>query len=247
MGITGPLVLVTMSCPDAGVRATVSHSVTLELNQTRPVLNLARLHAFLVQLGVPPVGRFQLDVDLPVGGGAGMSTAALVAVAQVVGADPDLIAGACLAIEGASDPLMEDIADGVLWAPRQAQVLTPMAKPPAAEVVGGFWGAPITTDPTDQDFPEVEDLVRAWANAPDIVEAAKLATESAARTAAMRGPGNEPTLDVAASLGALGIARAHTGSARAFIFAPGTVPRSAASLLEETGFKNIIRFRTGHR
>lgn len=176
-----------------------------------------------------------------------MSTAALVALARASGADEARIAEACLAIEGASDPLMLDHPDAVLWAPRRARPLCPLPRPPAAEIVGGLWGAPCQTDPDDFAFGPIDDLVAAWADGPGLAEAGRLATLSAERTTAIRGPGDDPTADIAHRLGALGIARAHTGPARALIFAPGDVPADTEAALQEAGYTNILRFRTGRR
>jgi hypothetical protein len=51
--------------------------------------------------------------------------------------------------------------------------------------------------------------------------------------------------DLARELGALGYARAHTGPARALIFAPGKVPGGAGAALQEAGLRDVLRFRTG--
>jgi hypothetical protein len=74
---------------------------------------------------------------------------------------------------------------------------------------------------------------------------ARIASESSARTTALRGPGDDPTAALAARLGALGHARAHTGSARALIFPPGEAPARAEAALRAAGYSGILRFRTG--
>ena len=51
--------------------------------------------------------------------------------------------------------------------------------------------------------------------------------------------------EVGAALGALGYARAHTGSARAFIFAPGTAPAIGADILSAAGLSDVFTFDTG--
>jgi hypothetical protein len=51
--------------------------------------------------------------------------------------------------------------------------------------------------------------------------------------------------DLARDLGALGYARAHTGPARALIFAPGKVPNGAGAALKEAGLRDVLHFRTG--
>lgn len=248
LGAEGRLALVTLACPVVGVRADVGGAGTsLQIDQNTPMLQDDRAGRFLSALGVETSGRIRLRADLPVGGGAGMSTAALVALARSVGAAEDRIAHACLAAEGASDPLMLPQPDAVLWAPRIGQVLQQMPASPAAEIVGGLWGPPVWTDPTDTAFPKINDLVAAWTRGPELGEAARLATLSAERTRHVRGPADDPTPGLVHALGALGYARAHTGPARALIFAPGSVPGGAKAALHTTGYTHIMRFHTGTR
>jgi uncharacterized protein involved in propanediol utilization len=185
--------------------------------------------------------------DLPPGGGAGMSTAALVALARAVGADETRIAAACLAAEGAVDPLMLDAPDAVLWGSRSTRVLAGMPPPPRAEIVGGFWGPPERTDPADTRFSKVDDLIAAWATGPDVREAARIASLSAERCATLRGPAEDPTPALAARLGALGWVRAHTGSARGLVYPPGGVPEGAEEALRSAGYTHVLRFETGGR
>ncbi len=249
-GLWGPdrtLALITQVCPVAGVGARVEPADAFALRQTQPVLDDERCQRFLGALDISRDCLIDLSVDLPPGGGAGMSTAALVAIARASGAGEDTIAAVCLAIEGATDPLMLTSPDQVLWAPRAARVLSSLPSPPEAEVVGGFWGQPCQTDPDDLDFPAVDDLIAAWQNGPALAEAARLASDSCARTTAMRGPIGDPTPDIARGLGALGVSRAHTGPARSFIFQPGRAPAATERTLQDAGYTHVIRFRTGGR
>ncbi|TNF19459.1 MAG: hypothetical protein EP318_14680 [Rhodobacteraceae bacterium] len=209
------------------------------------MLSLARARDFLARIGAPP-GVFRLRAEMPPGGGAGVSTAALVALAGAVGQGGAALAAACLAVEGASDPLMLPQPDAVLWAPREGQVVTPVAPLPLVEVVGGFRGAPQVTDPADLDFPDVADLVARLARPCDAATLGQLASESARRCTVLRGPADDPCAALAADLGALGYLRAHTGSARGLIFAPGTVPPGAEAALARAGLTGVLRFRTGH-
>lgn len=246
MGPEGPLVLVTVACSALGVRAHWVSEGPLEIRQERPVLTESRARDFLARIGAPQ-GVFRMQADMPPGGGAGASTAALLALAAVSGQGGAALAGACLAVEGASDPLMLPVPDAVLWAPREARVAAAIPPLPQVEVIGGFWGPPQVTDPADLDFPDVSDLV-AWLEHPcDAATLAHLASESARRCTALRGPGDDPCAALAADLGALGYLRAHTGSARGLIFAPGTVPERAEEALCAVGFSGILRFETGHR
>ena len=240
----GEVALVTVRCPALGV--TVEHlgDGSLCLEDPARVLPPDRAHAILDRLALRS-GRFRLIADMPPGGGAGASTAALVALARAAGHSGEGLAVACVAVEGASDPLMLPEPDRVLWAPRRAEILKELAPPPAAIVVGGFWGRPFRTRPADMDFPDVSDLVSEWRRAETVTEAAAIASESARRTSAQRGPKDDPTEELVRDLGALGHLRAHTGSARGLIFAPGDVPDRAEAALSAAGFKSVLTFATG--
>ena len=208
--------------------------------------------AFLAALGLPARGRYRLSLDMPPGGGAGASTASLLALAEAAGARaaPAALAAACRAAEGAVDPLMLPEPDACLWAPREARAIRALPAPPPACIVGGFWGPAARTDPADDAFPEVSDLLPLWEGAVrtgDLATCAAVACTSAARTTAMRGPDGDPTPDVAMRLGALGWLRAHTGSARALVFAPRAVPEGAEAMLREAGYAGTVRFETGPR
>lgn len=246
MGPEGPLVLVTVACSALGVTAQRLADGPLDLRQERPVLTVARAREFLGRIGAPQ-GSFRLQAEMPPGGGAGASTAALLALAAVSGQGGASLAGACLAVEGASDPLMLPVPDAVLWAPREARVAAAIPGLPQVEVIGGFRGAPQVTDPADLEFPDVSDLVARLEQPCDAAALAQVASESARRCTALRGPGDDPSAALAEDLGALGHVRAHTGSARGLIFAPGTVPERAEAVLAEAGLTEMLRFRTGHR
>ena len=235
LGPDGPLALITVACPALGVRA-----------GSGPGLPTDVTGRFAEALGVTLPGT-GLTADAPLGGGAGMSTAMLVALGHAADVrDPSRLAAACLLAEGAVDPLMLDRPDGVLWAPRQAKTLAAIIPPPEAEIVGGFLGSPVYTDPADERFPDIADLVALWAESqPDLPTAAAIASESARRTDAARGRESGPIPALAADLGALGVLRAHTGSACGLIFAPGKAPEAAEAALIAAGVTGVLRFRTG--
>lgn len=245
--VDGSLALVTLDCRSMGVRATWAEAEQPALDDPAGLIGNTRAKALFSALGVAPRGKITLTPDLPPGGGAGMSTAALVALARAAGAQEAAIAAACLEVEGAVDPLMLARPDGTLWAPRSAKALADLPPPPKADILGGFWGEPQRTDPGDHDFPPVDDLVADWAKGPDLPQATRLASLSAARTTAMRGPADDPTEALAGDIGALGWARAHTGSARALIFAPGTIPQGADGRMRAAGYTHVLRFSTGGR
>jgi len=235
LGPDGPLALVTLACTVAPV----------EQDGTDPLMPASVIAAFCDALGVADPG-IGLVARMPLGAGTGASTAALIAIARAAGVtDPDRVRAACLTAEGASDPLMLPRPDAVLWAPREGRVLREGRTPPRAQIVGGFFGPPTPTDPADIAFPDIADLADAWSAAETLDDHARIATESALRCTALRGPANDPTRLLAADLGALGHARAHTGSARALIFAPGTAPDGAEQALAQSGLAAPLQFVTG--
>lgn len=244
---TGEVALVTLACPLRGTSVTWSPAAELLVDDPARLVGPDRAAALLRALGLSARGRVVVAPDLPPGGGAGMSTAALVALSRAAGGQDSRIAAACRTVEGAVDPLMLPSPDAVLWAPRAARVLTALPPPPAAEILGGFWGPPMATDPSDTAFPPIDDLIAEWAQGPSLPQAARLASLSAARTTAMRGPVDDPTPALAADLCALGWARAHTGPARALIFAPGDAPAEGETRMRDNGYTHVLRFSTGGR
>lgn len=278
-----PVALVTLACPSHGVRATLAASAPPGIDGIEGFLDTSEARRFLAAFACELPGRVRLTADLPPGSGAGMSTAALVALARVLGAAEARLPAACLAAEGATDPLMYSAPDALLWAPRRAVALRALSRPPAAEIVGGLLGPPERTDPADTNFPNIADLAADWVSALTsdhttralardrrygrafaegeirapgrargdgqgagrLAYLARIASESAARTTALRGPRDDPTPALAARLGALGHARAHTGPARALIFPPGEAPAGAEAALRGAGYACVLRFRTG--
>lgn len=243
LGPNGAIALISLPCPafwveparDAGTVALLDPGCA------------ARLCAAL-GLALPDVSDMPaLAATMPPGGGAGSSTAALVALARHLGADhpPEDLARACAAAEGASDPLMFDHAERLLFAPREGRIIARLHALPRFEVLGGFLGPGSRTRAEDVDFPDVSDLVEAWRTGPDLAGLAALASESARRCLARRGPADDPTESLASDLGALGFVIAHTGSARGLIFAPGTVPAGAEDRLRAEGFLQVVCFGAG--
>jgi uncharacterized protein involved in propanediol utilization len=247
LGPGGPVVLITLPCPVLAAEA-VWRPGHFALHQPGArVATPGIVAALLVRLGVPRRGRFSLRLAMMPGGGAGASSAALMALARAAGVeDVDAITRACLAIEGATDPLLFPAPERVLWASRLGEARAAMPPLPRMEILGGFRGPGVATDPADNNFPDVADLVATWpAACGDAAGVARLAQMSAERTLAVRGPRDDPTAELARSFGALGWAMAHTGAARALIFRPGTAPEAAVADLRAAGFCSITRFRIG--
>lgn len=248
-GRDGPVALITLPCQPLAVTVTLRPGDRLHLEfGGPPFVTTAHIRRLLELLDLPQGGTFTISADMPPGGGAGLSTATLVALARAAGARAAQIAAACVAVEGASDPLMIDAPERRLWASRSAQTLMPLPPIPDFDIIGGFWGNGINTDPHDVDFNDISDLIEQWipaALAQNRSALARIATQSAQRTTLLRGPYCDPTPDLARELGALGHIRAHTGSARGLIFAPGTIPGNGSAALHAAGFQHIISFRTG--
>ncbi|MFQ8432359.1 propanediol utilization protein [Amaricoccus sp. W119] len=254
LGPDGPVALVTLPCPALAIRCDWRPG-PFALRQIGPaVIGQRAALALLRRLGLPARAAFRLSGALPPGGGAGASTAARVAFARAAAEAAGLpvpeapaLARACVASEGASDPLMYPEPARLLWGSRAGRVLATLPPPPPLEVIGGFFGPARRTDPRDHDFPDIADLAEAWPRAvSDARAAARLASESARRVLGHRHKGlADPTEALADRLGALGFAIAHTGSARALLFRPGEVPAAATAALRKAGFQQVTRFRAG--
>lgn len=240
LGAGGPLALVSLPCPAVWIEPGPVADAGL--------IGPRRLAALCAALGLPVPARMPaLHATMPQGGGAGSSTAALVAAARLIGFDgpPEDLARACVAAEGASDPLMFPAPHRLLFAPREGRVLRSLPALAAFTVVGGFWGEDRRTDPQDLEFPDIADLVDRWSRLATLPEMAALASESARRTLVRRGPADDPTAALARALGAEGWLIAHTGSARGLIFAPGRVPAGAEDRLRAAGLRGVLRFAGG--
>ena len=245
IGPSGPVALVTLPCHSLWAEASVIPSNSFGLYQAQQAVPRAVLRRLLESLGAPVRGKFTLKLSMPLGGGAGASTAALLALGLAAGAEAGFaLEAAVLAAEGASDPLLRLAPERVLWASRLGIALGDLPPLPRFEVLGGFLGPGLRTDPLDHNFPDISDLIAAWPG-PDLATMADLASQSARRTLALRGPANDPTEAIARRHGALGFCIAHTGAARGLIFAPRTVPQAAAADLRAAGFSRITQFGCG--
>ena len=244
VGPKGPVALITLPCPVLWAEATMRPG-GFAVYQPTKIVRRGQVRRLLQQLGLPVSGKFRLRLTMPAGGGAGGSTAALVALARAAGArNPALIIASVLNAEGASDPLLFAHPERLLWASRRGEVLADLPALPRFDLIGGFWGQGQRTEPQDHDFPDISDLLANWPGK-SLARMAGLVTQSARRTLDLRGPRNDPTEALMRRTGALGFVIAHTGSARGLIFAPGTVPETAAADLRAAGFSQITRFSGG--
>jgi uncharacterized protein involved in propanediol utilization len=249
LGEGGPLALISLPCPNLYLTATALPAQWLSIHTPlgAPIVTPARARAFLAQLNLRLNAKVTLAPQMPVGAGAGASTAALVSLARLAGwRGGDLaLASACVASEGASDPLMLRRPAQMLWASREGRVLALLTAPPAFDILGGFWGDGQRTNPADLHFPDISALLIGWeqaAKSQDLGALAKLATTSAQATLALRNVQSDPTAALATRLGALGYLIAHTGSARGLIFAKGTVPQNGRAALRAAGLSRALIF-----
>ncbi len=238
--------LISLPCNALRVTATRQAGCGLTM-YPRGLISPQRAQQFLADLGLGLRGRILCKADMPIGGGAGSSTAALVALAQVAGwrGTPLALAQACLRAEGASDPLMMSNPAQILWASREASVLGKLPALPPFDILGGFIGALRRTNPQDLHFPDISDLIPRWiiaAKSQDVAGIAMLSTISAQRTLDLRGPHNDPIWALAQQLGALGVVIAHTGTARGLIFARGQIPSRARAAMVAAGLTSVVSF-----
>lgn len=240
LGPDGPLGLVTVPCSKTGLHAQLR---CRGREATNP------LAGFLRALGLADWGEVVISPLSPPGAGTGISTARLIAAARLHGwqGPTGRLMAACVAEEGASDPLAFAHPERLLWASREGRILKGMPPIPAHDILGGYFGAPRSTDPADMVFPDVSDIVAGWQKAGKLHAFAELASESARRCLRTRGPADDPTEELSGSLGALGFVIAHTGSARGLIFPKGRVPPCAAPALEAAGITGVLQFASDDR
>ncbi len=246
MGPRGPVVLVTLPCPLTGVVA-LHRPARDGLRLSGAGMSLPEARRFIASVGGTLTGRVRLRALLAPGMGTGVSTARLVALARLAGWDgkAGALAQACMSVEGATDPLMFDTPNQMLWASRLGQAVQHMPALLRHEVIGGIWGAPQRTNAADVHFADISDLIADWAQADTLPRFATLASESARRNLRLRGPMGDPTEALARDLGALGWVMAHTGAMRGLIFAPGQVPEHARATLRAAGMRCILHFKGG--
>jgi len=253
IGSGGPVALISVPCPAVAVAGWHRPGAGLSIHGSgQRLVTPERARHFVARLGLGLSGRVRLSAAMPAGGGAGASTATLVALARLAGADdpPETIARACIDAEGASDPLMFPEPERLLWASREGRVLRRLPALPRIDVIGGFLGPGRRTDAGDLNFPDIGDLVEGWiaaARAGRAEALAEIAAASARRTLALRGPEGDPTDALARDLGAAGFVIGHTGSARGLLFVPGRIPKAAADALRAAGLRGIVRFQVGAR
>ena len=86
IGASGPVALVTLPCPMLWVDANMTPSRGFGLYQVQKAVPRDVLRRLLHRLTLPVQGLFTLNLSMPLGGGAGASTAALLSLALAAGA-----------------------------------------------------------------------------------------------------------------------------------------------------------------
>lgn len=245
--VEGEVALVTLPCRALAVEARwrPARGRTV-LHDPQRLLPARALSALFRASRISRAGCLHLRSNMRPGAGSGASTAALVALARVLGIAETRLPALCLALEGASDPLMHPAPGALLWAPRAARALASLPPAPAFHVVGGLIGPPRRTDPADRQFPDITDLAEDWVKATgDPVQTAALARESARRTARLRSLDLGPLERAAQTTGALGFAIAHTGGLGALLLPSTKDPTRALDALRREGIQGRLAFRTG--
>lgn len=262
IGAMGPVALATAPAPHVTLRARLNPVVSAPLLVTGPdagdlARKAVRRGSSLVE-AVQVGGRLTLSQGgrAPLGGGAGLSTlisltslrAAAAAVGAVLTAEQE--AACCLAVEGASDPLMYADAGRLVWASRLGRILERTAPGARFVAVGGFDGPPVRTRADDNDFPDVADLFQALIDARaagDAAQEALTATESAKRNQRRNPkPRWRELVALQQATGALGLIVAHTGSAVALLFEPDRADlHEVSAAMSRIGVSYVREFEVG--
>ncbi|MEO1331345.1 MAG: hypothetical protein AAFW46_16970 [Pseudomonadota bacterium] len=249
LGVDGPVALLTLPCPRFVAEAEIVPEGSSADARPHPLAErAAAIAARALGLGAAP--RVDLRCTAPPGVGAGSSSMIALATVRAVAASaglrlrPEIEAPLLLEIEGAVDPLMWPDAGALLWASRAARRLETFATAFRWTLVGGFDGRPQRTDPEDENFADISDLVAAFeraAEAGDRAAAAEIATQSALRNQALRPkPSFAAVRALAEELGA-GVVVAHTGSALGLLLAPNfRGARRAAEALRRLGLDAVF-------
>ncbi len=248
LGPDGPVALVSLPAPPLTVTVTRQRGGAFGLHQPQGrSLCPKRISQLFKALRVTQQGRFTLHRQMESGAGCGSSTAALLALARAAGSDlpPQAMARVLWQIEGASDPLMFDAPERLLWASREGRVLARLPAVPKMRVIAGLAGEPQRTDPTDMNFADIADLVAEWQRGADAGHFAQLSTRCAIRHLSHRGITGDRTEALAQNADALGFAIAYTGSARALLLPWNHDAQALTPMLRAAGWRRICDFPLG--
>lgn len=249
LGPSGPVVLITLPAPHLRLEVQQRTGAFSLYQPSGRIIDRAKLHGLYRAAGCKPKGRWVMRALMPIGAGAGASTAALVGLAKALRPDwtNRKIEEICLRLEGASDPLLARAPERILWASREGRKLQELPKLPPMQVVGGFVKGRLITDPSDQNFPDVSDLVQNWAFAcRDLTHLGEIVTEASRRRLRQWGEDMTPLITLAKEFGAKGLSIAHTGTARAFLLpADSAAAPSLAQHLRHLGWHFVQNYKIG--
>lgn len=250
-GYTNDMLVVSMPCRKLYVQAVYTpHMHPFTTNAGEKVHRLAQIQGITQ-------GHIQITTTTPSGFGYGRSTMDVLASVRALNiyANNTMIsaheASLVLKAEGASDPLMYPLKRLPVFAPRTGKHYGYIGAMPACTLIGGH--VPDlqvnTLAYTDNDWPDVGDLYARLLGAspePDLVTVADVATCSAQRgQAVVYNPCLDDMIRYVRPLGALGVVRAHTGSAIGWIFPPAAVLSSrqtaiAVQILQTVGVEPFV-------
>lgn len=248
LGPEGPVVLVSLPAPPLTLNVTKRRAGRFGLHQPQGrSLSALRIAQLFKALRLQRSGGFTLHRQMESGAGCGSSTAALLAMARAAGSDlpAEDIARILWQIEGASDPLMYAAPERLLWASREGRIIARLPPVARMQVIAGLVGQPQRTDPADDDYADISDLVAQWQRGGDAAYFADLSTRCAQRQLSHRGIRGDMTESLAARANALGFAIAYTGSARALLLPRDHDPQALKPLLRAAGWRRICVFPLG--
>ena len=248
LGVTDPLVLVTVPSRFFKVQVTYTEGA-FEVVQNGTSFYDRSVVSELAKLAKARLsGRLKICLSMPEACGLGSSTATRVGILRAIRPDISVnsIVSICLKHERASDPIMYKSPERLLWAPREGKIVEKLPRLPKISCIGGLFGSPLKTNPSDNNFPIISDLVDKWKRT-EMTDKnfAEICAESSERTISIRKLSDDPTRKITKEIGALGFSIAHTGNVRNFIFPYRSIPSNAEKILSSYGFRNVHRFSLG--
>ena len=248
LGVTEPLVLVTIPSRFYKVQVTYRKGSFGVVQNGTSFYDRSVVSELAKLANVRLKGRITICLSMPEACGLGSSTATRVGILRAISPSISVnsIVSICLKHERALDPIMYKSPERLLWAPREGKIVEKLPRLPEISCIGGLFGSPLKTNPLDNNFPIIKDLVDKWKqkNMTD-KNFAEICAESSERTIRIKKLHDDPTRQIAKEIGALGFSIAHTGNARNFIFPNESIPSNAEKILSSYGFKNVHRFSLG--
>ena len=164
LGVNEPLVLVTIPSRFYKVQVTYTKG-SFEVVQNGTSFYNRTVVSELANLANARLnGRITICLSMPEACGLGSSTATRVGILRAIrpSISVNSIVSICLKHERASDPIMYKSPERLLWAPREGKIIEKLPRLPKISCVGGLFGLPLKTNPLDNNFPIIKDLVDMW-------------------------------------------------------------------------------------